>query len=230
MSADARLTKTEKNGVHKLVVAQGFDPADFEWSEQTTQDPVVGRGVYWSSVLTHFPTGYYFRFGGGTYEWSLGETQRVDSWSRPEHEHERFNLVSGWLGRVRREYDAPDLWAMALEDRNFLQAASGLEGANTEFSSDERTYISARLDAIRDFVLDSADLANEQRELIAAQFEYVKEATNRLGRTDWKAVLVGAFFTIAVAATVTPDLARQVWHMIAEAFTPLYKVVGGLIP
>jgi hypothetical protein len=100
---------------------------------------------------------------------------------------------------------------------------------NTEFTVNERAYISARLDEIRAFLLASADLANEQRELIAAQFEYVKEATKRLGRLDWKQVLVGTIIGMAINATVTPDRAQQLWHMIADAFTPLYKVVG-LIP
>ena len=140
----------------------------------------------------------------------------------------RNDLVLEWLGRVRREYDAPDLWAMALQDRKFLQP-SVVEGTNTEFTPDERGYISARLDEIRNFALASADLTIEQRELIEAEIEYTKEATKRLGRTDWKSVLVGVFFTIVVAATVTPDRAQQLLHMMAEAFTPLYKVVG-LVP
>jgi hypothetical protein len=136
----------------------------------------------------------------------------------------RNDLVLEWLGRVRREYDAPDLWAMALQDRKFLQP-SVVEGTNTEFTPDERGYISARLDEIRNFALASADLTIEQRELIEAEIEYTKEATKRLGRTDWKSVLVGVFFTIVVAATVTPDRAQQLLHMMAEAFTPLYKFV-----
>jgi len=151
MAKDATLTKTERNAAFKLVVEHGFDPLEFEWVEETKQETPFEDSIYRRSVLRHRPTEYCFKFGGHVYECSPGEVHKVDSGTRPDADWKRLRLVSNWLGRVRREYDAPDLWAMALEDRKFLQAASILEGSNTEFTSDERVYISERLDEIRDF-------------------------------------------------------------------------------
>ena len=160
----------------------------------------------------------------------------MDVWDAPESDFRHIELVGQWLRSVRTELDRkreelekwqaendiPDLWAVAAQERDFLQAASVFDGANTEFTFEEQTYISARLDEMRAFLLASADLAKGQRELIAAQIEFTKEAAKRLGRTDWKGVMIGAFFTIVAAATIRPDSARQLWHMIAEAFTPLF--------
>jgi hypothetical protein len=225
MATDATLTKTEKNTVFQQIVNQKFDPLEFAWTEETTQETPYPTSVYRKSVLTHCPTEYYFSFGGIVYECSPGQTDEVDSRTRPSLDYQRFGLVSKWLERVRQEYDAPDLWAMALQDRQLFLLTSILGESNTQFTQQEQSYIASRLDVLLEFALKSSDLTNQQRELITAHVEYTKEAAKRLGRFDWKGCLINTIITIVVSATFAPDRALQLWHLAVEAFMPLYKSV-----
>jgi hypothetical protein len=75
------------------------------------------------SVLVHTPTTFYFRFGPHSDEYSPGLSSRVDSQKVPDFWPSRLSLVAKWLGNVRREYEAPDLWEMFLQETKLSRVA-----------------------------------------------------------------------------------------------------------
>ena len=213
------------------VVGEKCDPAEFEWVQERREEHTgYSNFTYQVSTLIHRPTGFYVVFGSHWLTISPGPRRKVE-----EEQHEGYwgkieRIVGIWLRRVRAEHQAPDLWAMALQDREFLRLSSVLEATNTNFTSEEQQYISTRLDEIREFVIESADLDEEQQQLIAAQIEFTKQATKRLARLDWKGVLVNTLITVAVSASFAPERASQLFHMVAEFFMPLYQSVREMIP
>jgi hypothetical protein len=230
-ATDATLTKLQRNAVLKWVVEEEGGPEEFDWSEieelETTQ---YSNNTYRVSVLTHNATGFYVVFGQHYLTISPGPTRKVEEVNLYQNWGARERTVRTWSQRVKAEHEAPDLWAMALQDRNFLQLTSVLESANTSFTPEERRYIASRLEEIRGFVIGPGDLDADQRQLVEAQIEYAKEATKRLGRLDWKGVLVNTLITIAVTAAFAPDRTNQLFHMAADFFMPLYQSVRGMIP
>ncbi len=235
MSSDVTLKRTEKNQVFEAVLQFGFSVGDFEWSEAEETAHQRRRSVQCRvSIVTHRPTGYSFIFGGFHVRFSPGYRGKVDSEEHLGSWDLKLAFFRTWLQQLKREVDAPDLWTVAAEDANFFQLSSTINASNTPFSSDEQTYISARLDAMRDFILASAQLADGQRQLVEAQIEFTKEATKRLGRFDWKALFVGTLMSLLMGlvanAVFEPDRARQLFHMAADAFTPLFTNLLGLEP
>jgi hypothetical protein len=213
MAIDATLTKLQKNAVLSWVLDEKCDPTEFEWKEiQGQEHTQFSHNTYRASELIHFPTGFYVRFGAVYLTICPGPKSKVEEINLYQDWNARERTVRDWLERVKAEHEAPDLWAMAFQDRAFLRLSSVFESANTNFTSEEQQYIAARLDAIRDFVIGSGGLESGQQRLIEAQIQYAKEATKRLGRVDWKGVLINTLFAIAVNAVFTPDRTRQLFQ------------------
>lgn len=231
MPQDALLRKTEQNQIFDLIVGNGLNPADFCWGEKTTRE---GDGMYTyevrASVLTHRATGYYFLFGDYNVEFSPGQRRKVD-WERGIQAFVlKQSICEKWIRELKKEIAAPDLWETVLQNSEFRELTDVLQSENTGFTHAEQKYISDQLRGISDSVLTSVELQSEQRQLIEAQIRYTEEAANRLGRIDWKGVLVNTLFTIAVTAAFTPDTTRQLFHTAASAFMPLYQAVSGILP
>jgi len=228
---DVRLRRTEKNEILVMIQGIGMDPLEFEWLAEDTDEYLELEFIqYRVSRLKHRPTNYFFVFGGLRVQFSPGPESRVETGELHFNNWDRkCDAVRTWLAELHREVDAPDLWALALRDRNFMRLTSVMESGNTPFSADEQGYISTRIDEIRTALLASADVQHEQRELINAQFEYIKEASKRLGRFDWKGVLISLLISIAANALFSPDRTRDLLHMAADAFTPLYQAASRFI-
>jgi hypothetical protein len=235
MPEDATLTKTEKNRLLPLIEKCGFDPGVFEWKEVVSEEQVsVSSTTFRISQLFHRSTGYYFNFGGCNDKWSPGVDRKVAEWPHDTDWKIRINSFEHWLKRLREEVGAPDLWAVVLQDRDFMRLTAVMDAGNTMFTEPEQRYISARLDEIRDFILAAAQLDDAQRQLVEAQTEYTNAATKRLGRIDWKNIFIAAFIglvpNLVSNGLFAPDRARELVHLAVEAFTPLFQGLPGLNP
>ncbi len=204
---DFTLIRSQRNDVFKLIEKHGVSPKDFDW----LRIPGSNRDVV-SQLLRH-PTEYYSTFDRNQIWYSPDEMRKYgmlqygeENWAYKRDDLDR------WLRRLKREIEASDLWAMARQDHEFVQLTAVIDSSNTHFDEPERQCISTKLDAIRGFVLASAQLDDAQRLLVEAQIEYTRAATERLGRFDWKGVLVSTIITIAVSGAFAPDQANHVCH------------------
>src|SRR6266849_3312276 len=149
MPVDVTLRMTEKNEVLPLINDLGFDPADFEWSEiEQTETRRRSANRFRVSVLTHSRSGYSGVFGGIYLRISPGPNQKVEA-----HEHMgawpfKLSYCRFWLQELRKEVDAPDLWASVREERAFSDAASSTS-ANNPFTPSERNDIATQLDELK---------------------------------------------------------------------------------
>jgi hypothetical protein len=230
MIRDATLKNSEKANVFAWVNESGFDPSSFEWTEETSSESqYAGSPDYRVSAIRHRHSDAYFVFGAVYLGYSPAPNRKSvdirhdDSWAAKQT---HFRL---WLRELRRELETPDPWATVMQDRDFLQLAGILQSENTPFTRTEQEYISLRLGEIRDALIASVLLTTEQRQLIEVQIQYAAKAAERLGRIDWKGVLVNTLITIAVSAVFAPDRTRELFHAAAAAFMPLYQAVHGVL-
>src|SRR5207253_159374 len=106
------------NAVLELIEVTGLDATEFEWVTMRTEVTKIGLGQDRMDVpvLMHAPTGYFFAFDF--------HAARGEHWAIfvPGHDvsrarvnagswNEELDLLAQWLEIVKREYEAPDLWA-----------------------------------------------------------------------------------------------------------------------
>lgn len=230
MPIDSTLIPTQWNETLQIVRIVGLNPNEFVQAEESEN---TGYNMHRISVLTHTPTGFFFMFRPHGMTFCPGERTKTETLDTDERSwNSTRSPLATWLERVRREYEAPDLWAMARQDHEFMQLTTVVDAINTPFTEPEQQYIGIKLDEMRDFVLASLQLDDSQRQLVEAQIEYTKEATKRLGRVDWKNVVVGTLMGLVTglgtSAVFGPERARELFHMASNAFAPLYRVLVGL--
>ena len=216
---DYRLARTQQNEVHQLAVALGLDTAAFEWLEQVNRsgDPIhridhrpTGAYLEIDHVTGYNYSGYIFRFWPNT----LPDVSNAYDW--PDIKQ----TISDWLDAVKRESDAPDLWAESAKERQIAAAAAS--AGNELFNPDERRLLAESLNEIEAYVVATYDVAEEQRDFVKGQFDYLRGAVDRLGKRDWLNVLRSTLISLALNQVVTndavPNILRFAWTAIQIVF------------
>ncbi|MFH1921149.1 MAG: hypothetical protein ABIP48_14870 [Planctomycetota bacterium] len=219
--------KTQANEVLEVLQNNGLDPAEFDWGETKAEGGMMGVGKAWLSVLTHRPTGWSFTFDlrgnphdrHGLSHWATyfpaPEKPRAfepcDSWAAMR------DHVHIWALTVKREIDAPDLWAAIAQERALAGSAASLE--NTPFAEDESARLDTAVAEIREYLRSSVQMQQEQSERVDRQFEYLRGAIHRMARQDWLHTAIGVLFTVAltIGAEEARDLFRFAWQQISTA-------------
>lgn len=177
-------------------------------------------------VISHRPTGYFFKFDVDHSQaslWAIYNPGR-DGMQRREHAgtwEYVFGYVQQWLGFVRQEHEAPDLWAELGRQRGAL-ADHAVE--NTPFSLDEQAQIAADLTEAKEYLRANPELESGQLELIEAQLDYLVEAARRVGRIDWRNLLVGSMLSLVLQAAVP---VAPVQHLLFIMLRGLAQMFGG---
>jgi hypothetical protein len=117
MPRDVRLLPTRRERVFGLISNTGLSPGDFNWSEETVDQPdgfplSPRRPIqFLTDRLTYVPKPeFYFIFGGSASLWSPGSTGRNASafhngeWPRQEQ------ILDNWLAALKREIAVNDPW------------------------------------------------------------------------------------------------------------------------
>jgi len=221
MAEDNTLTRTQMNEVYRCVEKCSFDPVEFEWV-----DEVLGsvRSSWRVSVLRHVPTGYFFMFADGFVKYSPGSHHKVQSY-RTSEVSDALESLDTWLQNLHTEYTTPDLWATVSQDKALSTAVSSGEVTNLPITPAEQKLIAVKLDEIRAYIVDRQAGNEDQVATINEEIAYLKGASSRLGRKDWLTILWGGLFSLALALAVTPETAKGMMRLAAEAFRWLWTVI-----
>jgi hypothetical protein len=130
---------------------------------------------------------------------------------------------------VRKEVDAPDLWASVVGEHALSDAASSTSD-NRLFTLSERSLIAAQLEELESNVLAGQQFQAKQAEFIEGQFAYLKDASERLGRKDWLNIALGTLVTIIVSAAFAPDQAKALLGMAGTLFQWVWSGAATLLP
>ena len=227
---DVRLKRIQKNEVLTLVQHVGLNPVEFDWLEEDSTEYMDGEPFgFRISRLEHRPTQYYCRFGGLRVEISPGPDDMVEY---QEHRNDwvvKRDSAHLWLEELRKEVDAPDLWATIGQEKALSTAASSASLDNRPFTAAEQNLIATKLNEIKASVLEGQQFDKEQAETIEREFAYLKQSSGRLGRKDWLNVLYGGLITVIVGVALAPDAARSLLRLAATAFQSLWGMAQGIL-
>jgi hypothetical protein len=225
--AKETLLKTQRNVVLSVLRQLGLEPSDFEWHEAESKQ-VRDRMV---SVLIHRPSIYFYKFDfvyADRRYWhqaiySPGE-ESAQGYSNKfwEWKNHLGVIRTEWLPNLKREIEAPDLWAAVSQEKQLVEAASSSKVENTAFTKDELGYISTQLREIKEFLFRTQPLSPEQKIFVEVRFTYLEESASRLGRVDWLNIVIATLFSLAVQVAFPPSAIRELFGFVGSALSQLF--------
>jgi hypothetical protein len=222
--ADYRLLKTQKNEILNIIMDYGLDPIEFEWEElERSQGYPIGEETF--HRLIHKPSGYSALFGQNFLSYSPGPESPTETEHRLDWGGKR-SAVYRWLTYLKREVEAPDLWA-SLSQEQALLSLEPAEATNTSFTPDEQRQVKQAIEEIRIYITTTYTLESEPLARINRKLDYLIDASTRLGRIDWKNLFVGALISLALQQL--PSSGPGVRELIAAAGHLLRHVLGSVL-
>lgn len=227
--ADYRLALTQRNEVFQMVEQLGLDPTGFQWVE--------AKGSWGDRIhsITHEPTGSfividYMAAGVGS-KYVLGFWPKTfPVLHQPNDWGTLLPFIYAWLRAVKSEAEAPDLWAMALQERAWLTSAETDIKTNTPFTTDEREHILRHLRTIEEFTIKTHSLTEAHQTHVRDQLRYLAEAASRVGRLDWKNLAASTFINIVVTLALNPSQAHQLLGLATELLGRFVVAAVKLLP
>jgi len=195
------LGKEKGNQILKAIQDKALNPAEFDWDDRAED-----------IRLHHRPSGASFAFGGAPGEYNV----RYAAGDEPVIEVPKYSWdavmisVGAWLGAVKHDIETRDLWA-ELRRQNELLAGSWEQAAeNMPFTPDERDEIARQLKHLGEHVSRYYPLSDQQLAVLDSKLDELLEATHRLGRKDWRLVVIGTMLGYVVVAGLPPAAGRHI--------------------
>lgn len=207
-----KLLKSQKNNIFEILRVAGLEPANFSWIDSVLQstDRVTPR-------LKYLDGEYYFRFdmfeGGHCCTFSPGEEEIVQ-WEKPGSWENQIHYVRVWIRCLKREIDAPDLWAEMEKYKTSVSIALPEQLLNEPIPANEAEKISEQLSSLADKIEKQFELTNEQNQFVRSKLNYLAEAAKRQRSMDWAHTLIGVSVTIAMGLALAPDQAKELWELM----------------
>lgn len=231
-STDHTLLPSQKADVFRAIEAAGFDPAEFDWKIRPGEATHFGPGhdTMYVPMLIHAPSGWYFVFDFDLDRlshhaiYSPGN-QSPESHSAPGGWGGELVRVGRWLGYVRRELAAPDLWAEVGRQRQLL-ALPRPETENAPFTEDERRLISEQLRGLKELLESRYDLQDEQMDEVSARLGELEDAATRLGRLDWGRIMVAELVGLFVRSVIPDGAFREAGRFLVQTIGHLVGLDG----
>jgi hypothetical protein len=217
-----KLLQSQMNDVLLTIQAAGMDPNDFRWSNHTR----INGDLTISPTLIHKKSDYYYNFDSQGSDHTallspgadhLKEGRKPGTW-----ENQRA-YVAEWLGYLKREITAPDLWGAVAAGSKLLRGATGTAGENTPFTSTERERIAASLRELRDYAVATYQLKADETASLEGRIDYLIEASGRLGRKDWINIAVAVLMGYVLLVVLPPEQARDFIMMAGRALNWLLQ-------
>jgi hypothetical protein len=224
------VSQTRKNAILQHIQAAGLDLRDFVWTEEPSEITQVGLGhdPFTVEALVHQPTGYWFCFdvddASGS-PWAIylpgrdgvKRREQAGSWDYV------FVYVEQWIAFVKQEHEAPDLWAELRRQRELI---IGEHVENAPFSPHEVAQIAAQLNETKEYVRAHFELEPGQYEVIASRLEYLEDASQRVGRNDWRNLLIGSFLSLVIQAVLPVEAVQQLLFVVLRGLSKVFDEPG----
>lgn len=206
----ANLLKSQSNEVYLALVEAGWDISVFEWAE--VKSPNYSKSNLTSAKLEHKSSKFYFIFDNHGQFWCEHSPDNevikfrgdCGTWS---NQISRFKI---WLDYLSREVNVPDLWEELPSDSKLIETTSE-ETDNSKFTAEEKKEIRNGLEEIKQYLIDAHKL---DPELIDGQLKYLADSANRLGRKDWKNILISTIFSIIIQGGIAGHSAQEIFQFV----------------
>ena len=133
-------------------------------------------------------------------------------------------MLGFWLEYLKREVEAPDLWASLAQEQEML-GVEPAEAVNTPFNAEEQAQIKQGVDQLRSYLTDTYSLAGENLRVVNAKLDYLIGASKELGRVHWKDIFISTVISIAwqlaLPAPGFHDMFRFAGQILRHVLGPL---------
>jgi hypothetical protein len=125
-----------------------------------------------------------------------------------------MRTVETWLDDVKRDIETPDLWAELQGAAGLLGVGSGDLAENTPFTREEQEEITRQLQELAENAKREYSLSEVQMRVLNETVSYLVDAVGRLGRTDWRGLVIGMMLSFVLSVALPPDAARHIFFSI----------------
>lgn len=234
MTDEYKLLKTQKNEVFEFLESTNLEPANFSW---TSVKSSLHSNLF-VPRLSHRDTRFYFQFDLGgkpdsiirreenhCCEFSPGETvpilrQFPGSWAG------LLGYFVQWLNNIKREIEAPDLWAEMEKYKVAFSLAPPEQILNEPIPTYEAEKISEKLSLLADKIEEQFKLTDEQNKFVRGKLNYLAEAVKRQRSIDFVYTVIGVSVTIATALALAPDKAKGLWELMKNLMGGFIHLIG----
>ncbi|MEP2446005.1 MAG: hypothetical protein ABJI69_02165 [Balneola sp.] len=216
------LKKTQKNEVFKVIKKGGLVPDDFFWEEVESsfkRDMIVSK-------LNHKRSEYFFVFDQDSYlkfrnifspavQRNYTEEQ-VDEWESV------ISLVGLWAYLLKEEINSPDLWSISSSNKEIISYDIEKD-QNNSFTQTSIQLIDSKLNELKNYTIQIANLGDKEIAFLEARISYLKNASQRVNKKDWKLIFIGVLFNIIVGLGLQSDYADEILSFANQLFRELYQ-------
>ncbi|MGE0448023.1 MAG: hypothetical protein AB7Q29_00385 [Vicinamibacterales bacterium] len=218
------LSKLQHNQIYQLISKAGLDPSDgFERLSQTQ----AHRGLV--EIYVHAPTQSRFDFSLVSDDKYWSDWWPAVSGAKSGGDKFRFwpecvRIVQLWAEEVRRNHEAPDLWAEAAKAHWLTDAAGEVQADNSPFNPAEIELLKPKLEEVRAYIEAQQELTGAQAGALQARFHYLLGAAKRgMGRIDWMNIVVSQIVQLFTNRILDSSLYQDVMrHASATLGTVLH--------
>ena len=126
-----------------------------------------------------------------------------------------------WLSYLKREVEAPDLWASIQTKREDVSRAIAPGADNSKFTEGEQELLAQKLDTIAGLLSDQLKLGDESKRLLEQQFEFLKEESKTQGRRSWMQIALGTVVTLVIEHVITNEGAQTLLNQFSQLLVPI---------
>lgn len=134
-----------------------------------------------------------------------------------------------WINRhaIRFIEDAEsiDKWSGLAFERNLFEIINIDSDDNSVFNNIEQQDIQIFMSKIRQNIIDEFSPDDFQLHEINQKLNYVIESSIRLGRKDWKGILISSVISLAITLSVSNETGRRLVDLFMAAFESLRTLI-----
>jgi hypothetical protein len=213
------LLRTQSNDIFQAISVIGLQPGDFSLLTGDSFE-VPDLKV---SKLVHTHTGYFYLFDFNSHNkhvcaFSPGYDNNVDV-QYPGNWTFQLNNFRQWLGYLKREIEAPDLWESVLQEKELAQATVDADDSNQAFTPDEVKRIDTGINEIKQYLITTQSLNSAQLAFVDVRLGYLCAASERIGKKDWLILFLGGLLSIMIGISLEASQAREILRMAASALS-----------
>src|SRR6266849_10987441 len=199
-------SRAMRNELFDAVKAGSLDPMDCDLEVKADETLVISYLAFRVPaafvIRSHIERSFFVRGEVRSYELSRNPALRANGgkgwgWAGVTEQ------LTDWARRIHLAV-TPDQWDQVALRRQLVARADA--GENTLFTEAERVEIAAQLKALRNELGEQGKLTED----IKAALDEAEKASNRLGRKDWKAWLLGTVTGLVIAGTVDREVGNHV--------------------